>query len=356
MVFRKPYAFLIKYFRLIHLIITGILVCIVSHSNKIYSFIKSCILDPVNRYSSVDYVNYGVYIFIVIGLILFGIIYWLFKYKDKPRSLYIFSILGYVVLGIYLFVLYSYFSGLYNEVIDQKIIRAYRDIMLILLVFQYIVIIFMFVRGLGFDIKKFNFTNDIHELNITNEDGEEIEVDLNIGTDDLKMGIRKRKREFGYFLQEYRSIIIGICSIIIVTVVYFGYNNITNLLKVYKQNETFGNINNITIKKSYYNVDDGKNYVIVNYDIFKYGVKARFNVNNLILKIGGEEYLPNKNICYNFSNLGSCYKKQFVTNKVSSYIVVYEVNDLNIKKSYLYYKESYDNKYKIKLNLENYDN
>ena len=63
MVFRRPYAFLIKHFRLIHLIITAILVYVVSFSNKIYTFINSCILDQVNRYNALEYINYNIYIY-----------------------------------------------------------------------------------------------------------------------------------------------------------------------------------------------------------------------------------------------------------------------------------------------------
>ena len=355
MVFRKPYAFLIKHFRLIHLVITAVLAYVVIQSNKIYSFIESCIDDHVNRYNALDYINYNVYIFIVIGLILFGVIYWLFRYKDKPRNVYVISVFGYIALGIYLFVIFSYFSGLPNNIIDQKVIRAYRDILLILLGFQYIVIIIMFIRGLGFDVKKFNFTKDIQELNITNEDGEEIEVDVNVDSNAIMRGIRKQKREFGYFLQEYRVFIFGILAIIIFTVIYFGYNYFSVKLKVYNQNETIGYVNNIVIKNSYYNIDNDKNYIIINFDISKYGVEEKFNVNNLILKINKDEYSPNKNICYNFDNLGNCYKKQYITQDVKSYILVYEVNSLNLENSYLIYKESFDDSFKVKLNLENYD-
>ena len=68
MVFRKPYAFLIKHFRLIHLIITGLLVYIVSNIQKIYSFILSCISEQVNRYNALDYINYNIYIYLGIGI------------------------------------------------------------------------------------------------------------------------------------------------------------------------------------------------------------------------------------------------------------------------------------------------
>ena len=75
MILRKPYAFLIRYFRLIHLIITGILVYLVTICNNLYSFVISCIDDSVNRYNALQYIDYSVYIYIAIVYVLFFIIY-----------------------------------------------------------------------------------------------------------------------------------------------------------------------------------------------------------------------------------------------------------------------------------------
>lgn len=355
MILRRPYAFLIKHFRLIHLVITAILVYIVRFSNNIYKFINSCISDQVNRYNAMEYIDYKIYIFIGIGLILFFLIYWLFKYKDKPRNVYIMSILGYVVVSIYLFVVFSYFSSLPNNIIDQKVIRAYRDIMILILCFQYLVIIIMFIRGLGFNIKKFNFTKDIQELNLTQEDAEEIEVDFNVDTNDLMRNVRKNKRELGYFFSEYKIFILGILLILLVVGGYFGYKFLDKKFRVYNENDIVGKLNRISIKDSYYNIDNDKNYIIINFDISKYGKEEKFNVNNMILVINKKEYIPNKNICYNFSYLGNCYKKQYINDTVRNYILVYEIDDLNVNNTYLLYKESYDEAFKVKLDLENYE-
>lgn len=354
MVFRKPYGFLIKHFRLIHLIITGILVFLVSCNNEIYSYLNSCIDDSVNRYNALDYINNGIFVYIAIGIFLFFVIYLLFKYKDKPRNLYLFSIIGYVIVAIFMFILFGYFSELPSIVIDQKVIRGYRDIMMITLGFQYLIIVIMFIRGLGFDIKKFNFGKDIQELNLSDEDAEEVEVDVNIDTTNVMREVRKKRRELGYFFQEYKIFILGIFAIILVIVGFNIYNKFKDVFKVYNQNEVVGNLNFVTVKNSYYNMDENKNYVIVGFDVFRYGKKEKLNVTNMVLVVDGEEYLPNKNICYKFNDLGNCYKKQYVTDNISSYIITYEVDSLNSKKTYLLYKESYEDTFKVKLNLENH--
>ena len=213
----------------------------------------------------------------------------------------------------------------------------------------------MIIRTLGFDIKKFNFSNDFRELELTHEDNEEVELNINLDASSLLRATRKKKRELGYFYKEYRVIILGIFAIIIVSVGFFTYNNLKDKLKIYHYGEIFGRINYMTISDGYYKIDNEKNYIVIKFDVFKYGIKERLNVNNMILSINNEEYLPNKNICYKFDSIGNCYKKQYINDNSSSYILVYDVDVLNLDKVYLIYKESYDNVYKVKLNLQNYE-
>ena len=355
MVFRKPYGFLIKNFKLIHLIISAILAYIVIFSRRIYLFLNDCINDTVNRYNALEYIDYTIYIFILLVLGLFFVIYWLFKYKDKPRKLYIFSIFYYIAVGIFIFIIFNYFSGLPTNVLNQKTIRAYRDIMMIVLGIQYFIIINMFIRGLGFNIKKFDFGKDIHELNLSTEDVEEVEVDFNVDTTDVMRKVRKKRRELGYFFQEYRIIILGLFTIFLLIIGVNSFKFLRDTFKVYKQNEVIGYVNYVTVNNSYYEINGNDNYVIVKFDIFKYGKKERLNINNMVLMVGKKKYLPNKNICYKFNNVGSCYKKQYITDTSSTYILVYNVDDINSKKTYLLYNESYDDTFKVKLNLENYE-
>lgn len=355
MVFKKPYGFLIKHFKLIHLIITFILGLVVYRCNSIYAFLNDCIEDSVYRYDALQYINYGVFIWLLLGICLFLVIYLLFRYKDKPKNLYVVAIGGYLVVMVYLFMIFSYLGGLPNNVIDQKTIRGYRDIMMIIMGFQYVIIVIMFIRGLGFNIKKFNFEKDMQELNITNEDNEEVEVDVKIETDVIMRGVRKKKRELGYFYQEYKVFILGILAIIVIIFGYKGYKLISDKFMVYHQDEVIGNNNYITFKNSYYKMENNKNYIIIKFDVFKYGKKEQLDVNKLVLKVDKEEYKPNKNICYKFNKLGNCYKKQYITDSSNSYIITYEVDSLNSKKTYLLYNESYEKTYKIKLDLENYE-
>ena len=141
----------------------------------------------------------------------------------------------------------------------------------------------------------------------------------------------------------------------LVIVGVFGYKNINKKIKVYKQEEAFGYVNYVTVKNSYYKIDKDKNYIIINFDVFKNGKNERLDLNNMILAIDKVEYIANKNICYKFSDLGNCYKKQYITNNSKNYIAVYEVDEINVKKSYLLYNENFEDTFKVKLDLENYE-
>lgn len=352
MVLRRPYAFLIKHFRLIHLIIAAIFAYLVFRNRSIYSFLNTVIAASTNRYGAAEYVSYGLFAIGALALALCVIVFLLLKYKDKPRRAYIFIMVGYGIIGVFMLLLFGYMSKMTTNVVDAKTIRLYRDIMMITLVFQYIIVLFMAIRGLGFDIKKFDFNKDAQELNILESDSEEVEVNTQIDTTNIARGIKKQQREFGYYYKEFRIYIIIILAVVGVILLVKGYKFYTTKYKVYHEDDYVGSTNIVKVVDSYYSIKDNKNYVIVSFDVYKYGKSEHFNINNMALHIGRKKYLPDKTICSKFSNLGNCYKKQYVNSDEKTYILVYEVDKLNIKRANIVYSDSYKESYKIKLSLK----
>ena len=353
MVLRKPYAFLIKHFRFIHLIITTLLGYVAFKNREVYKYINEVIKNTSLRYDALDYIAYRVFFYIAIILFCLAI-YYLLKYKNKPRSIYMITIFGYIFVFGFMVVLYSYMNNFHNIAIDQKTIRLYRDILNITLWFQYYIIVIMTIRTLGFDIKRFDFRRDVQELNMDAADGEEIEIDTQIDTTNAKMIVRKQLREFGYFFKEYKLYIITILIIIIAIVGYNVYNYMSDLYTVYNEGDYIGGLYNIAVKDSYYYTKNNNNNVVVNFDISKYGVTDKFTVSNLVLVVGKKKYIADKNICYKFSRFGNCYKNQYVSDDMSNYILVYELDDILEENAYLVYNESYNNSYRIKLSLKEY--
>ena len=69
------------------------------------------------------------------------VIYYLMKHKDKPKKLYLFSIIGYIIVIVLFIFLFNYLRTFSNSTIEQKTLRLYRDISLMGLIFQYIIMI-----------------------------------------------------------------------------------------------------------------------------------------------------------------------------------------------------------------------
>ena len=351
MVLRRPYAFLIKHFRLIHLIITALFAYLAIRTRDIYVYLNSVIEASTNRYSAPDYINYGLLIFVVLSLILCYVIHWLLKYKDKPRRIYEITIIGYIIIAVFILMLFGYMRGFTSEIVDNKTIRFYRDTLSIMQLFQYIIVLAMGVRGLGFDIKKFDFGKDVQELNATASDSEEVEINTQIDTTNIMRRINKSSREFGYFYKEFKGYIITIIVIVVLFLGFKGYNWYKDKFKVYSENQYVGLNNMISITDSYYDIADN-NYVILKFDAFRNGRKEQLNVNNIALYIDKNKYLPDKTICYKYNSLGNCYKKQYISNETSNYILTYKVDKFNIKKAFVMYTDSFDEVYKIKLSME----
>ena len=349
MIVRKPFAFLIKHFKAIHLFLFGLLVYVCYKYNGIVSFLRNYISTGNGRYDAVNYINYTP-IYIILGaIVVMLVIYYLMKYKDKPKKLYLFSIIGYIAVIILFIFLFNYLRTFSSSIIEQKTLRLYRDISLMGLIFQYIIIVIMLIRGLGFDIKKFNFSKDIQELNIDLTDNEEVELVMGFDTNKTKFKIRRFFREFRYFIRE-NILFTGLSLIVIVIILWIIVANYTSKNKVYKENEYFGVDFNMLVNGSYLTKEDSssKKLSVGNSSLLvvKFKISSNhsdvLNPDNFILSIYGKTYSPNNKYCSSLKDIGKCYNKIKLTEQEKEYIFVYLVDDnvLN-KKIYLKYDYGY---------------
>ena len=84
------------------------------------------------------------------------------RFKKKPNLYYKIAIPVYVVSIIVFGVLSHVLNGAVTEVISPLNLRIYRDTALIMFLVQSVLIIVPALRGIGFDVKKFNFKKDIY--------------------------------------------------------------------------------------------------------------------------------------------------------------------------------------------------
>ncbi len=349
MIVRKPFAFLIKHFKAIHLFLFGLLVYICYKYNGIVSFLRNYISTGNGRYDAVNYIDYTP-IYVILGaIVVMLVIFYLMKYKDKPKRLYLLSIIGYIIVIVLFILLFNYLRTFTSSVLEQKTLRLYRDISLMGLLFQYIIIIIMLIRGLGFDIKKFNFSKDIQELNIDLTDNEEVELLMGFDINKTKFKIRKSFREFKYFIKE-NILFTGISLIVIIIVLWVLVSNYTKKNKVYTEEEYFGIDFNMQVSGSYLTKEDkslkklstGNSTILV----VKFKISSKYedilNPDSFIISIYDKSYSPINKYCSALNDIGKCYNKIKLTEEEKEYILVYLVDDSVLdKKIYLKYDYGY---------------
>ena len=359
MVFKKPYAILIKHFKLIHILLTLLMAYSIYKMTRIISFFNEYISSgwkSINNEEISAYIGPLVYISIIFIIIISIIVYLLMRFKKKPRMYYLLTPLLYIIVFIITVVAGSILETATTDVISPIVTRAIRDVLLIFTAFQFVFIIFSLLRAIGFDVKKFNFKKDIADLEISEKDNEEVEVGFEIEKYKYSRKINRRLRNIKYIFLEHKFIWISIFSVIIVSIVVYAITNIFFTNKIYKQNNvvSLGQYNMI-VRGSYMTTTDTKNneisdeykYIIVDTVINSSIEKNTFNIDALSLENNKEIYYPYTKGYSKFKDYGIGYKEGEVlnTNMQNQYIFVFRIpKDVNIKDTYLRYL--YNTEYK----------
>ena len=177
MILRKPYAFFIKYFKLLHTIIALLVGFLLYRSFKIYSFFNAYISDynsAINDFSPRTLINMYSFFAILLITILAIILLSVMIYKKKPKSLYIYSLFVFIFVFILYAVTYPMLRDINAAILDIRVSKGLRDFFLIAMIFQSVGFVLYVVRATGFDIKQFDFGSDLQKLNIDAKDSEEI--------------------------------------------------------------------------------------------------------------------------------------------------------------------------------------
>lgn len=348
MILKKPYAIFIKYFKIFHFILVFFLLFVLYRSYSLYNFFRIYSIDyrsVMSSFSSHDYLN--IIHFVVLGVVIAisGLLLAIMIYKDKPKKIYIYNLLLYILI----FILYLICDGVLDQasstVLNIKISKAFRDLMLIAVIFQINSVFLTIIRATGFDIKHFDFGSDLQELDISERDSEEIEVDLEFDQERIFRNVRKNFRFFKYFYFEHKFIINIFCLIIIgIGVSFFLYRN-KSYSEYYKLGEEFsvGNYT-FTVLDSYLLdsdvkgnklIDDGV-ILAVRVKIKGYGNKLRFNTGMVSLKAGDLFYNQYTGYARSLSEMGTLYTNQYLSVDYTTYMFNFVLsNDQAKRKTYL---------------------
>lgn len=338
MILRRPFAILIKNFKLIHIILTVLTFYLITKTNLLLSFFN----EYTGTHNSVigkDLTGelYSVWIYISLLVIIVGslIILGLMLFKHKKIKLYIYNILTHIFVSIIYIFTYSVLSFLEIELVDLRTLKMVQDLLTTSYILQLISLILVAMRATGFDVHKFNFREDLQELEIEDVDNEEFEVNIDLNSDETKRKINRSIRHAKYIYKENKFVItllllviVGISSIAI-------YMNVGVYNKIYKKNEAFSTTYfTMQLSDAYSTNQDYKgNTLYEDESLLAVHVKIKNNTTKertfdsarLALQID-EHYFYHETIYdEQMIDMGTIYKKQNVKNEFEDYVFIYKI-------------------------------
>ncbi len=362
MIIKKPYAFLIKHFRLIHLLLLIPMIYLLTQTRQIVNFFVDYVsnnytltnnMSALSSLSS-NYINIWMYIAVIIIMLVLIILSLVLQRKNKPTKFYNISIVYYLVIFILITVSFAIFKSIENDTLDVVFAMFVRDIARIIHYSEYIFIIFMAIRGIGFNIKQFNFKNDLDELEISSEDNEEVEFLIGIDADKAKRKLRRFLRELKYYYKENKFIFIMIIIIIIGVIATLLFMKQEVYQRIYRENDVIASgYLNFKIKDSYVSnltqngmvLNEDKYYIILQLEITnRYRENHEFNYANLELIINDKYFLPDLSKANYFKDYGVPYNGTYIKgNSSNDYILVYEIDKYLINQDFMLTATSYSN-------------
>ena len=354
MLFRRPFAFLIKHFKMIHLALTIMIMYLLVQTNHIFRFIgeymSSSILMIEPNVTTTLFKPFMTIVIIGIFALTF-VILGLMSYKKKPVLFYIFNVLIYAFVSFTLVYCYTNLKILEIRLIEIKTLKLMQDFCLFSIMLQTFSVIIFGIRATGFNIKKFDFDEDLEDLKIADEDNEEFEIDMEFDTDLFKRTVRKKLRHAKYIYIENHSMIHLIILFILAIIGGMIFLNTGVYHKVYKEEERFSSSEFIlNIKDSYITTSDyhqntivkGKKLLVIPYEVRSLSQvnKKMFKTARFTLKIGNQTFYDVDTYTEALSDIGNVYHGEYITTSFQKFILVYELPEkIKTDKIKLYYTD-----------------
>lgn len=336
MIIKKPYAFLIKHFKIIHLILFGFISYVAIKFLNIYSEFNLFVRSNMNPLHVVKLktISYTLYLSIILIILFAGLMFLLMRNKNKPLLYYGLLFVYYSVLFIAVIYASNILKNISLNLGTQKTARAVRDIYLIFLLPNMYFLPVTFVRGLGFDIKQFDFSKDLLELDIDSKDAEEFEFVL--GTD-----VYKYRRKFNFYVREFKyyylenkyliNIVLLIAGGSLLVLIFINNLFITRTYRE-KSNVTANNLTYKVIQTHLTNKDykdnvinENNKYILVNLNVQKKTPEnKKMDEEDIYLTIGKDRYYNKPSLRYRFSDLSSGYKNDNLS-KENDFLLIFEI-------------------------------
>ena len=347
MIIKKPYAFLIKHFRIIHILLLIPTIYLMFKFNDLASFFRNY-ADVGNKTLELtiagSYITKFTYVALFFMLISNLTIFLLMKSKKKPTIYYGLNILYYIYLTIISIVFYLIISELETRTLDATIVNFIRDIAGLTVIPLYAIIAVTITKGIGFNFKSFRFERN-GDLQITDEDDEEVELKLGNGSFNTKKTAVHTLRELKYYVLENKFVFTCIGFFLAFIIVISLYMNYQVYNKRYNSNQAFALDNfTMTLKESYITdvdysgriINKDNYYLVVKLAIYNKSNKAvSIDKSNFRVYFDNKYLFPNYDRSNRFIDVGKPYQGELIYEKASDdYVLVYEIDESMIRSEY----------------------
>lgn len=367
MILKRPFAFLIKHFRLIHLFLCIPIFYLLYRTSLILNFITEYLQTDVNVVGTKLVSSlFDFKIVLSIAIILIGsiIIIALMAFKRKPVTFYFYTILTYICISVVFAFNYSIIQTMETGLVDVRTIKIAQDLIVTSILLQIVSSVLFVIRATGFDIKKFNFKYDLEELQIDSYDDEEIEIETGFDTDKLKRKIRRILRHAKYVYVENKLVVMLAILLVIGGISYAIYNNSGVYNKNYELSVAintdkfvFNIKNNYETSKNYRgNIITDNKLIVIDFSAKKNSNVDEIDLTRFDLNVGNKTYRSIDTYDKQLSDLGNVYNGDKLTEEFQNYLLVFEIpTEMNNGKKTLIYRDYNGKNIKIKLNPANID-
>lgn len=368
MIIRKPYAFLIKNFRKIHIVLLFLSLFIAYKLYDINNFLNLYISSGIyDSYKNPITLHVSFWLLLSIIIVIIGSIALLIllNYKKKPWKLYLLPVIEYVAMFFVLNMIKSFFTH-YSYDVKPTDLRLSKDLLSIFLIIQLPSIFFFIMRVFGLDIKKFNFNMEKEFLELSEEDREEIEIGLSLDKHSFIRGYKRLLRNIKYVYFEHKKICRTIICLLILCII-FSFFRYFSTNRSYSEGDFYSaNGYTIQINHAYFTdkdyagniISNKSNFVIIEGLIINNNEPRKIKFEKFHLKARNKDYTTtHKTYEKEFSDLGTVYDdvKEIKRDEKLSFIVIFKVDkNFNYKNLKLYYQEDSGKLRLIKMNIKDY--
>lgn len=355
MILRKPYAFLIKHFKMFHLILTLITAYLLKSTLGVLNFFNEYLANTeVTYYEDHTSQLFSKWMFIlpIVMLLIVAVVLMVLVKKKKPTMFY-FIVVGMSIGSCVLFSMsMNLVIDMETEIIETQRLSLMKDFLLFAVALQGYTLAINFVRAIGFDVKKFDFGKDLHDIVTEEEDNEEVEVSIAFDTNLINRRYRRTKRFFKYRYIENQLIFniafatTGFIIVAITAYIMIKKDQLIPMNQIITTKEYTISLTNAYKTALDYRgnkIKDGKEYIIVEMELSSNIEERILDSRNFQLVLDDKTYYHNNKYKEQLFDLGNVYVNERVSFNPNIFLFVYEIEDYT-KDSKIFFRvsEEYD--------------